>query len=150
MPDGVSAMGTPKMLQALGIALVLCYVAVSRARAEHGNLSKSKRARRAAKDLKRKRPSAEVVCEGLVDLIREEDSPPESEASGPEMTRKELAQGLLVVVVIGPASTKVHQVSELFVLLWRVNSGSDSCYLFFCFGRAGGASPYRRRDTIFT
>lgn len=56
----------------------------------------------------------EVVCEGLVDLIRDqdlEDDDKREEAIGPAMSPEELARGRLVVVVFGPASTKVYQVS---------------------------------------
>lgn len=54
------------------------------------------------------------VCEGLVDLIRDLDAPPDEQVVGPCMAREELARGLLVVVVIGPASTKIHQVGQTF------------------------------------
>lgn len=55
------------------------------------------------------------VCEGLVDLIRDLDTSPDEQVVGPCMAREELARGLLVVVVIGPASTKIHQVGQISI-----------------------------------
>lgn len=50
------------------------------------------------------------VCEGLLDLIRGQ-APEETEKEiGPLMSREELSEARIVVVVIGPASTKVYQV----------------------------------------
>lgn len=51
-------------------------------------------------------------CEGLVDLIRHESQLcQEKELPGPScLTREQLSEGRLVVVIIGPASTSVHQV----------------------------------------
>lgn len=123
MPNGGSSLSPPKVLQALGIALVLCYVAVSRARgAGTARTRPGSRRQRCAKDLKRKRPAGiqAEVCEGLAELIRDQEPPPEEAMAEPSVTREELAQGLLVVVVIGPASTKVYQVGScvLFCALY--------------------------------
>lgn len=57
------------------------------------------------------------ACEGLVDLIRDQDGCYADERQLldeplPGMTREELARGRLVVVVCGPSSTKVYQVRE--------------------------------------
>lgn len=111
MPEGV-ALAAPKLIQAVGIALVLCYVAVNRARrGRPANKGRRQQQQRQAKDLKRKRPGIQnQVCEGLADLIQDQGAPPDEEQAGPSMSREELAQGLLVVVVMGPASTKVYQV----------------------------------------
>lgn len=66
------------------------------------------------------------VCEGLVDLIRDLDAPPEEQVVGPCMAREELARGLLVVVVIGPASTKIHQVGQTSTRPCLVVSAANS------------------------
>lgn len=132
MPEG-GALTAPKLIQAVGIALVLCYVAVNRARRDRRPANKGSRQQRQAKDLKRKRPGIQnQVCEGLADLIQDQAASPEEEQAGPLMTRGELAQGLLVVVVIGPASTKVYQV--------RVCVREKSCWgglilIPVCFGK---------------
>lgn len=114
MADRGASLTQPKqLLPVLGAALLLYYVTVNMARDRGASTSASTTGRQ-SKDLKNKRP-ADVkteVCEGLVDLIRDQEIQPEEAMSGPSMTRKQLAHGLLVVVVIGPASTKVHQVRQ--------------------------------------
>ena len=117
MSDRGATLAAPGILPALGIALAVCFVALSRARASAPSAvaESRRRRRRRANDLKRKRPvgTQTEVCEGLVDLIRDLDAPPEEQVVGPCMAREELARGLLVVVVIGPASTKIHQVGQI-------------------------------------
>lgn len=108
---------SPTLIQAFGIAAVLCYVAVTR----------NQRGKRHHRDtaprglVKHKRESLLTghpaeCCEGLVDLIKESESrppaPPKVEEDAKPMKPKELARALLVVVVIGPGSTKVYQVSS--------------------------------------
>lgn len=131
MPEG-GALAAPNLLQAVGIALVLCYVAVNRARRDRRPANKGSRQQRQAKDLKRKRPGIQnQVCEGLADLIQDQASSPEEEQAGPSMTREDLAQGLLVVVVIGPASTKVYQVRVCV----REKSWGGWILISVCFGK---------------
>lgn len=116
MSDRGATIASPGILPAIGIALAVCLVALGRARALTPSTdAQSRRWRRQdAKYLKRKRPvgTQTEVCEGLVDLIRDLDAPPEEQVVGPCMARDELARGRLVVVVIGPASTKIHQVGQ--------------------------------------
>lgn len=118
MSDRGATVASPGILPAIGIALAVCLVALGRARASALSTDAQSRhqRRRDAKDLTRKRPigTQTEVCEGLVDLIRDLDAPPEEQIVGPCMTRSELARGRLVVVVIGPASTKIHQVGQAF------------------------------------
>lgn len=108
----------PKLLRSVGIALVLCYVAVSRVRGGGGTIKSSERAGSISSS-NRKRPRKRVdvdqdrgECEGLVDLIRHESQLcQDKELPGPSrLTREQLSEGRLVVVIIGPASTSVHQV----------------------------------------
>eukprot|EP00903_Cladosiphon_okamuranus_P007712 g7473.t1 len=85
---------------AVAITLALFYVAVNRARGE----SSPSRARRSSKGSRE--------SEGFVDLIREETDllrKLEQEVFQPSLSRTQLAAGRLVVVIIGPSSTAVHQ-----------------------------------------
>lgn len=86
----------------LGITLALCYAVVSRAR---GESSRPSRARR--RPLEKRRES-----EGFVDLIRDESEllRRHEEVAQPSLSRTQLTAGRLVVVIIGPSSTGVHQV----------------------------------------
>lgn len=111
------AIVSPTLIQAFGIAAVLCYVAVTRT--QGGRRHRRDTASRGL--VKHKRESLLTChptecCEGLVDLIKESESrppaPPEAEEDAQPMTPKELACAVLVVVVIGPGSTKVYQVSS--------------------------------------
>lgn len=85
----------------VGITLALCYVAVSRARGE----SSPSRARR--------RSPGSRESEGFVDLIRDEGEllRKQEEVVQHSLSRTQLTAGRLVVVIIGPSSTGVHQVS---------------------------------------
>ncbi|CAM9602619.1 unnamed protein product, partial [Scytosiphon promiscuus] len=107
----------PKLLRSVGIALVLCYVAVSRARGG-GVATTPPSARAGSVSSNRKRPRKRVdvdqegvECEGLVDLIRHESQLcQDEELPGPScLTREQLGEGRLVVVIVGPGSTSVHQ-----------------------------------------
>jgi len=83
----------------VGITLALCCVAVSKAR---GGGSPARSSRRSADS------------GGLVDLLRDEHELLRSssvEAELPPLSRTELTAGRLVVVVVGPSSTGVHQAS---------------------------------------
>lgn len=123
MPDGMLVTPASTLIPALGLALALCYVAIRRGTAASSNASISGRHKRdrdlmfLLKTRKRQHHKPKQVhedrsrggCEGLVDLIRGEAGP---EEVGPLMSRKELSTSKLVVVVFGPASTRVYQVRE--------------------------------------
>lgn len=92
----------------VGITLALCYVAVSRARGE----SSPSRARRRSPGIRE--------SEGFVDLIRDEcELLRKQEVVQPSLSRMQLTAGRLVVVIIGPTSTGVHQVREFEPLARR-------------------------------
>lgn len=85
----------------VGVTLALLFVAVSRARGE----SSPSRARR--------RSPGSRESEGFVDLLRDESEllRKQEEVVQPSLSRKQLTAGRLVVVIIGPSSTGVHQVN---------------------------------------
>lgn len=80
------------------------------------------------------------ICEGLVDLIRDQDGNFTGEKQGeggePGMTREELARGRLVVVVFGPSSTAGYQVglSDQFSEVQRRLSLLGYCCLYLYSG----------------
>ena len=122
MRGGGGALPPPRFIQVFGVALVLCYVAVARIRGGRTQ-AKGRKQRRTStlKTLLIQRKERQLTglsgacCEGLVDLIRESEplpAPlPRQEVLSTSMTLEELAHSILVVVVVGPGSTKVHQVS---------------------------------------
>lgn len=86
----------------VGLTLALFYVAVSRARGE------------SSPSTARRRSPGSRESEGFVDLIRGEEGEllrKQEEVVQPSLSRTQLAAGRLVVVIIGPSSTGVHQVS---------------------------------------
>lgn len=95
---------TNAVLGTTTVAVLLCYLVFRSVTA-----AKLKRKNDSSRD------DVQVVCDGLVDLIRDQDC---SYTRGkllleqplPGMTREELAKGRLVIVVCGPSSTKVYQV----------------------------------------
>ena len=85
----------------VGVTLALFFVAVSRARGE------------SSPSRERRRSPGSRESEGFVDLIRDECEllRKQEEVVQPSLSRKQLTAGRLVVVIIGPSSTGVHQVS---------------------------------------
>eukprot|EP00752_Nemacystus_decipiens_P012025 g10660.t1 len=83
----------------VGVTLALFIVAVSRARGE-GSPSRARR-----------RLPGSRESEGFVDLIRDESEllREQEEVVQPSLSRTQLTAGRLVVVIIGPSSTGVHQ-----------------------------------------
>ncbi|CAN0030311.1 unnamed protein product [Ectocarpus sp. 12 AP-2014] len=110
-------MPEPKLLPSIGITFLLCYVALSRARgggagrlSSHAHRSSSSSSRQKPRKRGGAEGESEQECQGFLDLIRNESQLRHKQRdTKPSLTRKQLGEGRLVVVIIGPASTGVHQ-----------------------------------------
>lgn len=108
---------TPALVSTLSVvALALCYITLRRASlgSSSGKKIGDSSSSRRKKDLLKRRQDSNAttngVCEGLVDLIRGQASEETEKEIGFLMSRDELSEARMVVVVIGPTSTKVYQV----------------------------------------